>query len=132
MQFNSYSYLLLLGIAAFLYWQLPFRMRRGYVLLLSALFYASWKPAYVFLPFVMCAAVYWCGARMADVPRRAGLYMRCGLGFTLALLCFFKYRVFAVTNLNALFAPLGMPAIPAGLAIALPLGISFYSFEAVS
>ncbi len=132
MQFNSYSYLMLLAVCAALYWRLPFRFRRGYVLLLSALFYAAWKPSYVWIPFLLCGVVYWCGARMAIAGPRAGRYLRCGIGFTVALLAFFKYRGFLVQNLNALLSPLQVPPVPAGLWIVLPLGISFYSFEAVS
>ena len=101
------------------------------MLVLSILFYASWYPVYVVLPFLLCAGVYFCGRRMTGAEQGRRRMWR-GIWFTLAILAFFKYRIFLVENLNALLRPLGMPAIPAGLWIALPLGISFYSFEAVS
>lgn len=132
MQFNSYSYLLLLAAAVTLYWWIPAAWRRQYVLVLSILFYAIWHPVYILLPFLLCGGVYFCGRRMMTGTGGVGLWMRRGIWFVLSILAFFKYRIFVVQNLNLLLGGLGIPHIPAGLSIALPLGISFYSFEAIS
>ncbi len=110
MQFTSYSYLLLLFPAVGGYWALPARFRAAYVLALSLLFYAAWKPLYVLAPLLICAVINTCGHKVLALPpdgkRR---WMWCGIVFVLLILCLFKY----------------------GAASAMPLGISFYSFAAI-
>ena len=132
MQFNSYSYLLLLFPAVAGYWALPARFRAVYVLALSLLFYAAWKPLYLLLPLLVCAAIYACGRKVLAVPpdgkRR---WMWCGIVFVLLILCLFKYGQFFIDNVNAALAVLGRSPLSARLAFAMPLGISFYSFEAI-
>ena len=132
MQFNSYSYLLILPVVAVLFWLLPQRWRRNYLLAVSFLFYASWNLYHIFLPVALCAGVFYCGYRMLDHPERAGRWLWTGVIFILSILAFFKYREFFLDNASFLLSSLGMSAIPPMLAIALPLGISFYSFEAIS
>ena len=56
MQFNTYSYLLFLAIAAIVFWSLPVRLRRAYVLVVSLLFYASWNVYFLVLPLIICAS----------------------------------------------------------------------------
>jgi len=133
MQFNSYSYLLLLCLAVMLHWWLPVRLRRGYVLALSILFYASWNVAYLALPLGLALGAYFAAGRMllVAVDERRG-WLRAGIAFVLFTLFFFKYQHFFLDNLNALLVSLGRSPAGTGLALALPLGISFYSFEAIS
>jgi len=133
MQFNSYSYLLLLAVAAVLFWVLPVRIRRAYVLVLSVVFYASWNVAYVALPLVLSLAAFWCAGRMLlEAEEGRGAWLRAGAAMVLATLFFFKYQQFFLQNLNVLLQAFGRSPVRTSLALALPLGISFYSFEAVS
>ena len=132
MQFNSYLYLVLLAIAVMVFWALPVAARRAYVLLLSVLFYASWTLVYAPLPFVICGEVFLCARMMSARPDRAETALRVGIAFTLSFLIFFKYRPFLVDNLNAGLQLMGQSPVLFTLALALPLGISFYSFEAIS
>jgi len=133
MQFNSYSYLLLLALAVVLFWRLPVGWRRGYVLALSVLFYASWNAAYLALPLGLALGAYGCASRMllVSIGQRRG-WLRAGTAFVLVTLFFFKYQQFFLDNLNALLVSFGRSPAGTGLALALPLGISFYSFEAIS
>ena len=72
MQFNSYSYLLLLVLAAAAFWILPTSWRRWYVLSLSLLFYATWNPLFALLPIAICVSTYLCARLMqADTARAA-------------------------------------------------------------
>ena len=64
MQFNSYSYLLLLAIAVLLFWNLSVRFRHGYVLALSVLFYASWNVYFLVIPMIMCVIVFWSSSKI--------------------------------------------------------------------
>jgi alginate O-acetyltransferase complex protein AlgI len=132
MQFNSYSYLLLLGVVVTLYWLLPAGTRRWYLLVLSLGFYASWNWWYVVLPVGLCAAVFPCARRMKQQPGQAGRWLKIGIAVVLVVLCFFKYRDFFLANWNGVLQLLGQTPIELGWRLALPLGISFYSFEAIS
>jgi D-alanyl-lipoteichoic acid acyltransferase DltB (MBOAT superfamily) len=133
MQFNSYSYILLLGLAAVLFWWLPVRLRRGYVAVLSVLFYASWNAAYVVVPLGLSLVAYYCAGRiLLAPPENRGGWLRGGAAIVLLTLLIFKYQQFFFENLNFLLAAARQSPVRASLALALPLGISFYSFEAVS
>ena len=68
---------------------------------------------------------------LAAIEERRG-WLRAGTAFVLFTLGFFKYQHFFMDNLNALLVSLGRSPAGTGLALALPLGISFYSFEAIS
>src|SRR5262245_46429996 len=117
MQFNSYSYLVLLVPVVAGYWALAARFRTAYVMALSLLFYALWKPAYVAVPLAVCAAVHVCGRNIiAGDAERKRQWMWRGIVFVVFLLCFFKYGQFLSGG---------------RMALAMPLGISFFSFEAI-
>ena len=60
MQFNFYSYLLCLALATIVFWALPSRFRRGYVLALSLTFYATWNLYLVVIPFILCTITFLC------------------------------------------------------------------------
>lgn len=131
MQFNSYSYLLFLTLSVSLFWLLTARARRWWVLGASLAFYASWSIAFVVLPLAVCLTTYVCATRMQGRPDHKKRWLRIGIAVALVALAAFKYNAFIAGNLG----PLARPAAPALLALArigLPLGISFYSFEAVS
>lgn len=136
MQFNSYSYLLLLAIVVPIFWLVPpGRWRRVYVLVLSILFYATWSLALLWLPLAI-SLVTFCAARiMVRRPEEARKQpMIAAIAAILALLAFFKYPGFLLANFSGLGGLIGWePHLPEWLAmILLPLGISFYSFEAIS
>ena len=132
MQFNSYSYVLLLIPAVGLFWALPPLLRRWYVLALSLAYYATWQVSFLAVPLVLCLGVHG-AARMIQLgPRRARAWFWCGIGFVLLIFLFFRYRQFLIGNVNELLALAGASPISFALRIAVPLGISFYSFEAIS
>jgi alginate O-acetyltransferase complex protein AlgI len=132
MQFNSYSYLLSLALAVAIFWALPVRFRRAYVLLVSLGFYATWNPGLIVLPLGLCAVTYLCArkAREQIETPRAKTFVSLGIAFVILVLVIAKYRGFLLTNLQSLIPSLhGSAAV---LQVVLPLGISFYSFECIS
>ncbi len=132
MQFNSYSYLLLLLVSVLLFWNLPVRLRHTYVVILSILFYASWNVYCLTIPMIICVIVF-CSSRMireGGFAGRRGLWA--GIGAIVAILGIFKYGHFVAENLSTLTTWLGLEPFPLAWRLALPLGISFYSFEAIS
>jgi alginate O-acetyltransferase complex protein AlgI len=132
MQFNSYSYVLLLIPAAGLFWGLPAAWRRWYVLALSLAYYATWKLAFLAVPLVLCTGVHLLVRGMIRQPRSARMRFWSGIGFVLTIFLFFRYRDFLLGNFNSLLALLRVAPVTTALRLAVPLGISFYSFEAIS
>lgn len=118
------------AIGALLTWLLALwfaspRKRQVLFLVVSYLFYASWGTR--FLPALVLSSLanYACGAylRRSPTPRRLCV----GLGFNIGLLVFFKY----LPPLASIWG--GESATAAQLAqIALPTGISFWTFQAIS
>lgn len=132
MQFNSYSYVLLLIPVVGLFWALPPTLRRWYVLAMSLAYYATWQASFLAVPLALCLGVYVISLAMRRSPSRARALFWTGIGFILLIFLFFRYRQFLIGNFNALLALAGAAPLRFAIQIAVPLGISFYSFEAIS
>ena len=132
MQFNSYSYLALLIPAVALFWALTPALRRWYVMALSVAYYATWQASFLAVPFALCLGVYAATIVIRRNPRRARAWFWAAISFILLIFLFFRYRQFLIGNFNALRALIGAAPIGFTLRLAVPLGISFYSFEAIS
>jgi D-alanyl-lipoteichoic acid acyltransferase DltB (MBOAT superfamily) len=132
MQFNSFSYLLLLLIAVPAFWILPVRFRRAYILTLSFAFYATWNVYFIILPVIFCGIAFWSGNKIRGGRSGGRRALWGGIGLIVVILSVFKYGRFAVENLSALGNWLGFEPLTIAWRLALPLGISFYSFEAIS
>jgi len=130
--FNSVPYLVLLGVTVATYWLLPARFRRMFVLVGSLAFYATWGMIFVWVPLLVAGAVYVAGKQIMADAGRSKLWMWTGIDFLLALLVFFKYRGFFIANLSFLRISFGTQANSLVMAIAFPVGISFYTFEAIA
>jgi alginate O-acetyltransferase complex protein AlgI len=131
MQLNSFSYLIFLVVAVVLYWALPQRFRRLFVLAASLAFYATWGPVFLVVPLSFAGVVFVVGRRMSAEPLKTKQWMWIGVSCALALLIFFKYHNFLVANVNVLITWLGARQISFVKQIPLPVGISFYTFEAI-
>ena len=109
-----------------LYFLLPAAMRNGFLLLSSLLFYAWGEPRYVIL-MVATIVAFWGFGLAIEKSGRKKLWLTLAVITGAAGLAIFKYANFAVENWNALT---GM-SVPL-LKLALPIGISFYTFQCIS
>jgi len=132
MPFNSLPYLGFLTGAASVYWLLPPRFRRVFVLLASLAFYMSWGAVFVWLPLVVAGAVYLFGGQIHRDAAGARKWMWTGIVFVLGLLVFFKYRSFILLNFSLLAREIGAHPVSLAMSVAFPVGISFYTFEAIA
>lgn len=131
MPFNSVLYLAFLVAAVLIFWMLPARFRRPFIFLASVIFYASWGLLFLWVPLVVAGIVYVCGTRIQSAAAGAKRWMWAGIFSALLLLIIFKYRSFALANVIFLLSPFTEhPSF--ATAIAFPLGISFYTFEAIA
>jgi alginate O-acetyltransferase complex protein AlgI len=117
-----------------LYYLLPRGGRNALLLAASLLFYAWGELGYVAVMLVSILVNYGFGRWIEAAPKKSRpRLLRCSLGVTanLSLLLYFKYANFLVDNLNALTGLAGLPALPLD-PVHLPLGISFFTFQALS
>ncbi len=131
MTFNSEPYLCFVALAAILFWALPARFRRTFVLLVSLGFYATWGLLFVWLPLLVAAIVHLVGRRITTDPARQKQWARFGIGSALLLLILFKYRVYLFSIFNSLGFETDRHSPSYVASIAFPVGISFYTFEAI-
>ena len=81
---------------------------------------------------VLTAAAWIKAIDRAAPERRPRLWLYLSLGTNLGILAFFKYFNFFVGSFAALFAPFGIKVDAPTLSIVLPVGLSFYTFQALS
>jgi len=118
------------------YYALPARssFRNLWLLVMSYVFYAWLSPWFVLIMLGITVVNYVCG-KMIVSPGSTAAQRKWSITsaviLSLGALCFFKYFNFAQTNLNHLLALLGVNETGL-LEIALPVGISFYTFHALS
>lgn len=131
MVFSSLVFIFfLLPIALLLYYFLPKRMHNAVLLTVSLFFYAWGEPRFVFLMAASALVNYIFGlliGRARAKGRSGRLFLWLSVAWNLLLLGFFKYAVFFMDNLRALFGS-GVPIVQ----IHLPIGISFFTFQIMS
>ena len=127
MVFSSTTFLLaFLPLVAILYYICPRKLRNGLLLVFSLLFYGWGEPK--FLLFMVFSIVQgYVFARLIGRGRRKKLFLTLSLVLSFALLGYCKYADFFIENFNAVTG-LSLPL----LKIALPIGISFYTFQTMS
>jgi alginate O-acetyltransferase complex protein AlgI len=117
-------------------WALMRRQRSWslFVVAASYVFYGWWNWHYVFLlagstvgNHVAAVAIH----RARAVRLRKAL-LAAGVGFDLALLGYFKYAGFFVSSAENFVSRLGLGGVSSVVSVALPIGISFYTFMAIS
>ena len=129
MSFDSGAYLLFLPVVVLLHWLCPRRGRWAVLLLASLCFYASWSIPFTGL-LLAEAGTAWLGGLVMARWKNSGL-RRLALGLALAvcfgLLGYFKYFNFLAGSVSALLG-----GTWTARDIVLPVGCSFYTFQAVS
>ncbi len=134
MLFNSIEFFIFFVVVFSLYWLLSHRHQNILLLVANCIFYASWNWRFLFL-LLLCKAVSYYAADRIYASNHQGtrrLWLWLGLGFNLGSLLFFKYCNFFLVNLYQLLHAVGIPYAGKTLDIILPMGISFFTFQAMS
>lgn len=134
MLFNSFSFLVFFPIVVLLYFIIPKKCRYIWLLVASYYFYMSWNAKYALLIAISTVITWLSGlliSKFQDIRKRRWTVV---LSFTsnLAILFFFKYFDFVLDNLNKVLRVIDVQAIQNPYDIILPVGISFYTFQALS
>ena len=131
MLFSSITFLFMfLPVVLAVYYIAPYKIKNIVLLLASLFFYAWGEPVYVILMVLSIVFNYFCGRDIcsyADDERRARLSMAFAVVVNLLILGFFKYYGFLLDTVNAVF-----PVNISYRELPLPVGISFYTFQALS
>ena len=137
MLFNSFEFLLFLPIVFLLYW-FVFRRRRWQNLLIvvaSYVFYGWWDWRFLLLIALTSLCSYVSGLLLEHYEgqrRRQQAVSAANIVLNLGILGVFKYYNFFVENLDALFGMMGYHLDWVTMKVILPVGISFYTFQALS
>lgn len=135
MAFNSLEYLLFLPAVFLLYWLVfkKLKWQNIFLLLASYFFYACWDWRFLFLIIFTTTCSYFSGIIIyeAQNKRTRKIVSAANIVINLLILGFFKYFNFFEENLVALFALFGIELDWVTRDIILPVGISFYTFQAL-
>ena len=132
MIFHSLDYAIFLLVLLSAYWCLSRRFQNLLLLAGSYFFYGYVHPWFLALIVASTVVDYACGLGMHRFPSRKRTFLIASLSFNLGLLGFFKYFNFFIDSFEALFQAIGLPSFGISLAIILPVGISFYTFQTLS
>lgn len=137
MLFNSFEFLVFLPIVFLLYWLVfkSLRWQNLFVVAASYLFYGWWDWCFLILiaitTFCSFASGVWLEKCEGQRVRQKWISAS-NILLNLVILCIFKYYNFFGENLAELFNAFGMQLDWVTLDILLPVGISFYTFQALS
>jgi len=134
--FTSIAFPLLFGITVIIFFVVPARIRWLVLLISSYYFYMSWHAAYVVLLLACTVVNYYAAIRISSSQSQSGRkrWLLTSLVLSLGLLLFYKYVAFVIQNLQWLLKPFSLPLgeWQWQFNILLPIGISFYTFQALS
>ncbi len=141
MLFNSIEFFLFYPAVLLVYFVLPSKIRYLWLLLSSYYFYMCWNPAYILLIVASTVITYLCGRGVEAFKEKGGLekgkkkrwmnlIMATSFFLNIGLLVYFKYTNFLVDCMNGVFRFFKIGELPQ-THIFLPVGISFFTFQAL-
>jgi alginate O-acetyltransferase complex protein AlgI len=130
--FHSLDFIVFFVAVAGLYWVLPHRAQNILLFVSSYFFYGYVHPWFLIL-IAASTAIDYCAARgMEAWPARRRAFLWLSVISNFGMLGFFKYFDFFAENVAAALGALGVSVSEPTLRILLPVGISFYTFQAMS
>jgi alginate O-acetyltransferase complex protein AlgI len=135
MLFCSPQFCLFFAVVFSVYWLTPWHKARVlWLLAASYFFYACWNPWLALLIASSTLLDYLIALRMeaSPSPRWRRALLLTSLCANLGLLTYFKYANFFLDSLRQSAAAFGIPFAVPTLSVILPIGISFYTFEAIN
>ena len=136
MQFNSVDFMIFFPVVIAVYFIIPKKVRMLWLLVVSYYFYMSWNAIYALLIGGSTVITYVSGLlfsayKNGNIKRKKRVTMIACIVVNLGILAVFKYANFAIESVNMLLGVLKISAIDHRLDFLLPVGISFYTFQAL-
>jgi alginate O-acetyltransferase complex protein AlgI len=138
MLFNSLQFAAFLPLVLAIYYSLSHTRQNTFLLIASCFFYACWDWRFLVPLLVSTCIDYHCAARMqalaeaGEPHHKARKYLALSVSTNIGLLAFFKYFNFFASSLQDLLHVIHLDANLGTLRVILPVGISFYTFQALS
>ena len=134
MLFNSFEFLIFFPVVTLVYFLIPDRVKWIWLLVTSYFFYMNWHAEYALL-MAACTIVTFVSSRLIvryDDPKKKKLAMIASIVLNIGLLAYFKYTGFLLEVIQRVCDAVGIPVTTPKVSILLPVGISFYIFQALS
>ena len=133
MLFNSLEFLIFFPIVTLIYFVIPHKVRYLWLLAASYYFYMCWNPQYALLMLASTVFTWLGGLVISKTENPKYRKLAVGLNFliNLLILFFFKYFAFTLENVNRLLSLINIAPITQKFDVLLPVGISFYTFQAL-
>lgn len=134
MLFNSQEFLIFFPIVVLVYYVIPKKIKYIWLLITSYYFYMCWNVKYVIL-IAFSTIITWLSGILLEKTEekfKKNLIVVLSFGINLSILGFFKYLDFVLANINGVASLFGFPVIEKPFDFLLPVGISFYTFQALS
>ncbi|MDE6889535.1 MAG: MBOAT family protein [Eubacterium sp.] len=145
MLFNSLHFLIFFPVVTLVYFIIPKKLRYLWLLAASYYFYMCWNAKYALLIAFSTAVTWFSGFLLGKCPPEASgklsvqklilvrkLIVAVSFFVNLSILAFFKYFDFILGNLNWILHRSGLLILEKPFDFVLPVGISFYTFQALS
>jgi len=133
--FNGLAFWIFFPIFFALYFATSGKARLLICLVGSYIFYGWWDWRFLGLIALLTGINYWCGLKISaskEQGRSGKFYVQFSVICSLAILGFFKYFNFFLDSLTGLTNSVGLSFHLGTMAIVLPVGISFYTFQTMS
>lgn len=134
MQFNSFEFLIFFPIVLMIYFIIPRKVRYIWLLLSSYYFYMCWNAAYALLLLASTLVTFFVGLLIENQKENVKIQkaiVAIGLALNFGILFYYKYALFAIETVQEILLKFGVNLEINGPDILLPVGISFYIFQAV-
>lgn len=134
MLFNSLKFLVFFPSVLLIYFIIPKKIRYIWLLVCSYYFYMCWSAKYALLIALSTIVTYLSGIMISKTESINGRKVCVALSFVvnIGVLIFFKYFDFIIANINYVSEVFGGTSIDKRFNVILPVGISFYTFQALS
>ncbi|HMG14820.1 MAG TPA: MBOAT family O-acyltransferase [Saprospiraceae bacterium] len=133
MLFNSFSFLVFFPIVCIIYFILPDKIRWGWLLLSSCIFYMAYIPWFILVIASTIVIDYFAGRWIeSSTGARRKHFLLGSLMANIGILFFFKYFHFFTDNIISLAGQFNISLQQPNWHILLPVGLSFHTFQAMS
>lgn len=132
MIFNSLAFIAFFPLVCIIYFLLPSKFRNYFLLIASYFFYMNWEPMYALLIFASTATTFACSLFLEKFSSRGKkLILMLSLFINFGILFTFKYYNFITESIFAILQYANVRCEMPKFNLLLPVGISFYTFQAV-
>lgn len=134
MIYNSFLFLVCFPLIFLLYYLIPAKYQKGrniFLLVVSYILYINWKPVYALILLGVTGITYLSALKIERNKEHAKQIMIIGVALGLLPLLFYKYFNFINEQVYVLLSFVGLRYELHGLNWAVPVGISFFTFQAI-